>query len=66
MIVGIKYGDDFVLHTIDGVDTWNERNVESNLGGTLLDVFFANDTTVFAIGREGCVIRSGDACFSWK
>ncbi len=66
VVVGGGSRQENILQTFDGGVSWEERKTDLEYGDMLLDVFYADDTTVFATGRGGNVVRSQDAGYTWN
>jgi len=58
--------DHFATLTTDGGESWSPLDIASEIGGAFFDVAFADQSTVYAVGRGGFVVRSDDAGVTWQ
>lgn len=64
-IVGYNYDppEGIILTTTNGGLTWTDQMVDNSAG--LLDVFFTNANTGYAVGNSGTILKTTDAGIHW-
>jgi len=58
--------DAVIIHSVDGGEHWVLQQAEPDLFQPLLDVFFVDDKTGFAIGAYAYFLATSDAGASWQ
>lgn len=61
--VGFTVGENLILRTSDGGNTWEELPV--SFEGKLLDVSFWDENTGVAVGENGLILKTQDAGNTW-